>query len=57
MADNQKCILVIGAGIIGLTTAIRIAENGDLPVHILADRMASDDLSGEVERDRYTVRS
>ncbi|BCJ42332.1 putative D-amino-acid oxidase [Actinoplanes ianthinogenes] len=36
MAANQQPLLVIGAGVIGLTTALRLAEAG-LPVRVLAD--------------------
>ncbi|GAA4591625.1 D-amino-acid oxidase [Actinoplanes octamycinicus] len=40
MAATAKPLLVVGAGVIGLTTAIRLAEEG-LPVRVLADEPPS----------------
>ena len=47
--SNPRPIIVIGAGIIGLTTAIRLTESPlytqhHHPIHIIADHLHSDPL-------------
>jgi len=46
---QPRPIVILGAGIIGLTTAIRlldssICQRNDRPIHILADHLPSDPL-------------
>ncbi|KAK0445203.1 hypothetical protein EV421DRAFT_1902654 [Armillaria borealis] len=43
--DSEKEIVVIGAGVIGLTTALRIQETGKYHVAIIAETLPSDPLT------------
>ncbi|KAG7446865.1 D-aspartate oxidase [Guyanagaster necrorhizus] len=43
--DSKKVIIVIGAGVIGLTTALRIQETGKYHVTIIAETLPSDPLT------------
>ncbi|KAL1741838.1 hypothetical protein HDZ31DRAFT_84570 [Schizophyllum fasciatum] len=40
--DNRKSVVVIGAGVVGLTTAVSVQEQGDYDVTVLADVFPSD---------------
>jgi glycine/D-amino acid oxidase-like deaminating enzyme len=42
--STPRPIVVIGAGVIGLTTAITLLERGHGPVHVLASHLPSDPL-------------
>ncbi|KAK0480834.1 hypothetical protein IW261DRAFT_1563545 [Armillaria novae-zelandiae] len=43
--DSEKVIVVIGAGVIGLTTALRIQETRKYHVAIIAETFPSDPLT------------
>ncbi|PBK94623.1 nucleotide-binding domain-containing protein [Armillaria gallica] len=43
--DSEKEIVVIGAGVIGLTTALRIQETGKYHVAVIAETLPSDPLT------------
>lgn len=45
---HLKPIIVLGAGIIGLTSAIKLAESFINPIYIVAEKFADDELGGEV---------
>lgn len=42
MSNTQKAVVVIGAGVVGLTTALRIQEKGGYHVTIVAETLPSD---------------